>query len=556
MFGVPPFLSVHTVSVTLGASVTGLLALWLYRQHTEHPWSNDTSTDYYQDLIRPFLIMLVVFVCGSLSYAVIIVNGSSELTFGWGFPLAFLISVPWCVFALRYAGRGHLLTPLRIALFSIAALVVTTLSWILLLPSLFSDGLTQIATLGYAFLVLSLTAVIFVASGFVLLSSYRHGSHKITSGMIVVLLIAVPFLIGQLTTPNLPTFSITILTAGHVATAGIFVLSVTRYDVLSDRPGTGSIGERRVVEKMDEAVFIVDRDGAIVRANETVTQLFGNDTEGERFADLLGCSVTELSERETIERWTERGRIQFDPRVSTLTNRQDHTLGFTVTLLDVTDREIRQQRIQVLNRILRHNLRNNLDVIIANTVAGIEGKQVTDTHLEAVLDAAEELDLLSADARRIEQIITTSDSSNTAVDFAGTVEKVVDNVINVRSETDVTVSIDVPVVTIRTDERLLKFMLKNVIENAIEHNDSSEPRVDIRGSTTEHGVRIEVADNGPGIPKSERAVLEAGEESSLAHATSLGLWSVKWTVETMGGDLSLGNSDDGGATVRIDLPMA
>jgi len=75
-----------------------------------------------------------------------------------------------------------------------------------------------------------------------------------------------------------------------------------------------------------------------------------------------------------------------------------------------------------------------------------------------------------------------------------------------------TVTVDMPSVTVRTNERLLRFAFENVIENAVEHTDGAEPRVEIRGSQTGTGVRIRVLDDGPGIPESERAVLERERE--------------------------------------------
>jgi PAS domain-containing protein len=198
---------------------------------------------------------------------------------------------------------------------------------------------------------------------------------------VVVLPVAELLFAGQMTRPSAPVISSVVLTAMYVAFAATVVLSVTRYDVLTVRPGTGTLGERLVVEKMDEAVFVVGRQGDVARSNETAERLFGADVEGEQFADVLGCPVAELSGQGTIERWTERGRARFDPRVSTLTSDGGRTLGHAVTLLEVTDREIRQQRIQVLNRILRHNIRNDLDVIRARAEAAADdGRSLNRSH--------------------------------------------------------------------------------------------------------------------------------------------------------------------------------
>jgi signal transduction histidine kinase len=547
--------SPYTIFAALSAVVTGSLAVRLSGRHATESEPDAAATEPYPDLVRPFVLTLLVFTGSAIGYAVVIANGTDTVGFGWGFPSAFLIAVPWSVFALRYAGREHLLTRQRVAAFSLGAIVLTALSSVSFAAGLSVDALPDLVVPVFAFLLLFFPAVVFVVSGFVLVSSYRHGKYTLASGVIVVLPIAAILLAGQLNNPGLPTWSATMLTGGHVAAAATFVVSVTRYDVLSERPGTGTVGERRVVEEMDEAVFVVGSRGVIARANEAAKRLFGADIEGAQFTDVLDCSVAELADQGTVERWTERSRLRFDPRVSELTDSRDRTLGHAVTLLDVTEREIRQQRIQVLNRILRHNLRNNIDVIMARAEAGIESEDTVETHLETVIDVATDLEELSVDARRIEQVINDDEGSRGAVDVAATVETAVERVTDDR-DVQATVSTGLAESTVRTSERLLVFAVTNLVENAIEHGDTPEPRVEVRASVTEAAVEILVVDDGPGIPASERQVLQAGEEAPLAHASGLGLWSTKWAVETMGGELSFGESDLGGAAVHITLPSA
>jgi len=67
-------------------------------------------------------------------------------------------------------------------------------------------------------------------------------------------------------------------------------------------------------------------------------------------------------------------------------------------------------------------------------------------------------------------------------------------------------------------------------------------------------VTVSVADNGPGVPDGQYAVLERGEETTLAHANGLGLWIVYWIVRRAGGELSVSDGDDTGTTVTMRLP--
>jgi signal transduction histidine kinase len=544
-----PVVSVYTLLAAFSAVVVGLLFVQVYRQYADES-GPEAATDRDPDLVVPFLLMLAVFVVSAFGYALVTVDGPSEL--GFGISTVFLISAPWSVFALRYAGRGYLLTRLRIALLSVTVLFVTAVLSVSVVPGLSTDAVPQALQIAVSFLLLGVLGVVFVVGGLVLLSTYRHGSLTLASGAVVVLPVAELLFAGQVTRPSAPVFSSVVLTVMYVAFAATVVLSVTRYDVLSVRPGTGTLGERLVVEKMDEAVFVVGRQGDVARSNETAERMFGADVEGEQFADVLGCPVAELSGQGTIERWTDRGRARFDPRVSTLTSDGGRTLGHAVTLLEVTDREIRQQRIQVLNRILRHNIRNDLDVIRARAEAAADDGRSVERQVETILDVADGLEGLSADARRIEKLIQRSRGTETTVDLAAVVDGVLDTLQPFPSGASVTVDVDP--IQVQLNQGLFRFALRNLVANALEHNDSPDPLVEIRGRVTETGVEVVVADDGPGIPEPELAVLETGSEDPLAHATSLGLWGANWAVQTLGGDLSLGTSDLGGAMARIDLP--
>jgi signal transduction histidine kinase len=546
-----PVVSVYTLLVAPSAILMGALAVRLYHGFDPDSGSETSRRNRHPDLVRPFLLVVGLLAVSAFGYALIVADGPSEL--GFGFATGIVISTPWLVFALRYAGRGYLVTRPRIVPLTALALLVTAVISIPVLPGISQESVPQAVLVAVSFLSLIIAGVVFIAGGLVLLTTYRHGSLSFVSGALVVLPVVMLFFAAQLTRPAAPVFSTAVLTATYVVVAGVVVLSVTRYDVLSVRPGTGTLGERRLVEKMDEAVFVVGRRGDIARANETAGDLFGDDIEGDRFADVLDCRAEALSERDTIERWTERGRKLFDPRVSTLTDSRDRTLGHTVTLLDVTDREIRRQRIQVLNRILRHNIRNDLDVIRARAeIATDDGRSVAE-QTDMILGVAEGLEGLSADARRIEKLIQRSGDTETTVDLATTVNRVLDTVTDATPR-DPDVTVAVPPVRVRLNEGLFRFALRNLLENALEHTDAHDPQIEIRGAVTDTGIELTVADDGPGIPEAERAVLETGQEDPLAHATSLGLWGANWAVQTLGGDLSLGTSDLGGAMARIDLP--
>jgi signal transduction histidine kinase len=177
--------------------------------------------------------------------------------------------------------------------------------------------------------------------------------------------------------------------------------------------------------------------------------------------------------------------------------------------------------------------------------------QPSEDHLELIEEVAEDLEGLSANARRIEKLMQGSQDRVQFLRIDDTTVSVAEDVIN---DDDVTVETDLPSVSIQVDPGLLRYALRQSIENAVEHNTTDTPRIRISGKKTPSGVEIVVADNGPGIPKAERDVIVAGSETSHDHASSLGLWGTNWAARTLGGTLSFEQSSMGGAAVRLELP--
>jgi len=66
-------------------------------------------------------------------------------------------------------------------------------------------------------------------------------------------------------------------------------------------------------------------------------------------------------------------------------------------------------------------------------------------------------------------------------------------------------------------------------------------------------VTITVADDGPGIPEKERAVLAQGRETPFDHTSGLGLWLVTWIVGDSGGEIDFETDDQWGSIVRLTL---
>jgi two-component system cell cycle sensor histidine kinase PleC len=121
------------------------------------------------------------------------------------------------------------------------------------------------------------------------------------------------------------------------------------------------------------------------------------------------------------------------------------------------------------------------------------------------------------------------------------------------------VSVDPAIGEIMADQRAFKQIVVNLLSNAVKFSPVAG-RIDLRGTIGERGVfRLEIADNGPGIPADKIAsILEPfnrvdNRYDSEAGGTGLGLTLVNALMRLHGGSVRLANRMLGGLTVTADF---
>ena len=213
--------------------------------------------------------------------------------------------------------------------------------------------------------------------------------------------------------------------------------------------------------------------------------------------------------------------------------------------------ETSNQQLQVLSRVFRHNVRNDLNVIQGYTDLLID--RVNDERsrecLATIRQTTDDVVAISEKLRVIED--ASPDPPSGRIDLVDAVREAADTV----DDANVTVTVETPSEAwIRADSSV-EYPIREVFENAVTHNDESTCRVHAEIETNGTTTCLVVRDNGPGIPEDERAVLRAEEETPLSHASSIGLWLVKWMCETQGGTVGFETTDDG-TTVRLRFKSA
>ena len=216
--------------------------------------------------------------------------------------------------------------------------------------------------------------------------------------------------------------------------------------------------------------------------------------------------------------------------------------------------EQHRQRLTVLNRVLRHDIRNTASLMLGETsklsreVGDAPALEKLERHTHKIVE-------LSKNARRVENTIEDTDDSPTSVDVTRTIDLIVEDVEATWQDADVRV--DTPARACVASNGLIRPAIENVVTNAVEHNDADSPRVDVSVvSESDDEVLIRVADDGPGIPEYEREIFERREETKLQHSSGLGLWLVHWIIEDMEGSVEIVQRQPRGTAVELRVPRA
>ena len=285
------------------------------------------------------------------------------------------------------------------------------------------------------------------------------------------------------------------------------------------------------------------------------------DVFDEEFWQTL-ADQTEWEEDIIIERKNSHRRV-VNATTTVLRDAERETEGFVIVLSDITERIRREQDLedreeeldllrQILTRYLRHNMRNDLNVIQGNAELLTEDETLSQKQIksvETVIDKTEALSEMSETARTYSSLLGR-DTELSTFDLSKITTEVVQRVRETHS--DVTFELDVPeTCKIRARDGVQR-AFEELIDNAARYNDATKPWVHILVENDD-GARLVIEDNGPGIPDLEIESLKKGAETPLTHSQGVGLWLSKWLIEGVEGQLSFETTNTG-TRVTVDFP--
>jgi PAS domain S-box-containing protein len=328
-----------------------------------------------------------------------------------------------------------------------------------------------------------------------------------------------------------------------------------------------------VATTLPAAMFTCTARGTLSRWNDRLAADVGYG--GER---LSGTALTSLFDDESREAVTDSLQSVYGDRATvrceaTLVTGSGERVPYRLSLgplvdgdevvgaigigEDVTEASLREERLAVLTRVLRHNFRNDLNVVTGFTeraIAEIDDPTLAE-ELERVVNTAERLLRVGETSRQVERLLADRPTAR-PTDLAAAVDEAMAMVPpDLRERADI--AMDVPGGIAVSAVGYLAEAIAELVDNAVRHNGEERPSVTVTAAElpSESWTSLVVADDGPGIPPAECAVL-TGEETPLEHASGLGLWYVNWIVTAGGGTFDISESKGGGTRIEIELRTA
>jgi PAS domain S-box-containing protein len=351
-----------------------------------------------------------------------------------------------------------------------------------------------------------------------------------------------------------------------------------------------------IVETATEPICVLDPEGRFQRVNDAMVAAVGYGRD-----ELIGSHVSTVASEEHVKRAErqirevldgERDRTSFEASMLAAdgTSREyavsmsvlrgpEGFAGTTLVAHDVTDLREHQRRLSVLDRVLRHNLRNKLNVVLERAA---EIQRSTDD--ASVREAAAAIERSGADlmahgdaVRRFDGVVEPRQNGRERVDVVETVERALEGIRATYPRASV--ETDLPETAPVAGDETLALAVEELLENAAEHGATTgadttvvddvsglgSPRAAANGALVtvrvtddpDAGVvKLNVVDTGPGISAAGRRALERGAETQLEHTSGLGLWLVRWAVENVGGEISVEENEPQGTVITVHLPRA
>ncbi|MFW5913414.1 MAG: ATP-binding protein [Candidatus Hadarchaeota archaeon] len=304
----------------------------------------------------------------------------------------------------------------------------------------------------------------------------------------------------------------------------------------------------------DEPIILLDDQDRIHEYNESAQKIFPNLKSGETISkpvkDILPRLADVLESEESILEKKLNGNTRYYQISESPFSARQEQLGRVIVFTDITERKKAEKREEFLHSLLRHDLKNKLQIsmgygeLLKETDLTDEQKEFIGKDWKAKQEA---LDLIEK-VRKLQKAI---DEELKKIEIGPILESTVEKYRSEASNRNMTITIEKSDVTVKGGS-FLDELFSNLVLNSIIH--SNGDRIRISTNQTDEKVIITVEDDGKGIPdKDKEKIFEKGFKDEETGGTGLGTYLVKEIAKSYGGSVKVKDSELGGARFDVEL---
>lgn len=316
-----------------------------------------------------------------------------------------------------------------------------------------------------------------------------------------------------------------------------------------------------LVEQAEDGLYMMEESGTFKLVNEAFLNLTGYSR-----SELVGADATRVLSENDLQEFnkkvhsvvespsnsgsmlttvhTKQGHKKpIEVRFSLLPSEDGEYNGLTGVARDIRERRHRQQKLDVLSRVLRHNVRNKLNLIFGHASIIKESENETYRHAaDKIEDAADNLMELSEKARTAQTEVGFNPSEDYQTELVELTEHLA---VKFRREYPAAkITTNLPEELVANVPESYRIAVSELVENAIEHNPADTPVVRITVERQDQHIHTYIDDECPPIRESDLQAINEGKETPLVHSLGIGLWLANWVTETVGGELRLDRRED------------
>lgn len=329
--------------------------------------------------------------------------------------------------------------------------------------------------------------------------------------------------------------------------------------------------EKNVFEKhaeaSEQAMFVTDSNWNIEYVNpafeketgysqeeiygESANKLRPNYIDSEltdKFEVLDNAIQNGLAWKGKLKNVKKSGEIyQIKQTVTPITNSAGDVDKFTIIQDNITKDRLNKQVLDVLNRVLRHNLRTSINVIEGYT--DILNSNCSDTQkkksIRNIRERTGEMNEISDKMKQIRNLVKGYDEPTPLK-----INEINDIVKPYRRINNTIIRLDIKDIQSRSIKYgdVFQIAFDEAINYALDNKTKHVSRIHvmIEGEENKENIaKITISDNKPPIDKSKWNIIKSGKETPLDHIDGIELWVLYWSITAIGGTINLSHHSDG-----------